>query len=399
MIKSSVVSLKDLCKTYKLYDSPADRIKESLLSFKKCYHQDYKALDNISFEIQRGESVGVIGKNGSGKSTLLKILAGIATPTSGNVIVKGRVSALLELGAGFNPDLSGLENVYFNGMLLGLSRKEIDQRVDDILSFADIGDFIYQPVKTYSSGMFVRLAFSVAVNVDPEILIIDEALSVGDSSFQEKCYKRISDLKTNSTVILVTHDMSAIQAMCSRAIVLHRGQLYHDGTPYEATLQYFKLNKSITPQNSGYKSEGKVNLESLRFYNSQHEPTTELESEQTFFAEVELEFNEDVTDLAIGILFRNVYGLKLFGLHSFTQCGHDFGQIPAGTHMKVRFKSFMPLVAGTYLVSVGVTKQFSIENYEHLLFFERFCEVDVYGGKSIYGIFANRHVELEVSDK
>lgn len=397
MIKNSVVSLQDLCKTYKLYNSPIDRVKESLISFRKCYHREFKALDNISCEIQRGESVGVIGKNGSGKSTLLKILASIITPTSGKVTVNGRVSALLELGAGFNPELSGMENVYFNGMLLGLSRKEIDKRIDDILSFADINDFIYQPVKTYSSGMFVRLAFSVAVNVDPEILIIDEALSVGDSSFQEKCFKKISDLKKNSTVILVTHDMSAIQAMCSRAIVLHSGQVYHDGTPYEATLQYFKLNKNIATQNDVYKTEGKVNLKSLSFYNAQHQPTTELESEQLFFGEVELEFNEDVTDLAIGILFRNVYGLKLFGLHSFTQCGHDFGRIPAGTHMKARFKSFMPLVAGTYLVSVGVTKQFSIEHYEHLVFHERLCEVDVYGGKSIYGIFSNRHVELDVS--
>ena len=189
------ISVKHLTKIYKLYDKPMDRLKESLgLTRKKKYREHY-ALNDVSFDVLRGETVGIIGTNGSGKSTILKIITGVLNATQGEVIVNGRISALLELGAGFNMEYSGLENVYLNGTMIGFSREEIDKKLDDILAFADIGDFIHQPVKTYSSGMFVRLAFAVAINIEPEILIVDEALSVGDVFFQAKCYKKFEDFK------------------------------------------------------------------------------------------------------------------------------------------------------------------------------------------------------------
>ena len=194
-MQDTTILVNGISKIYKLYEKPIDRLKESLHPFKKKYHKEFYALKDITFEIEKGETVGIIGKNGSGKSTLLKIITGVLSPTNGSTTVKGKVSALLELGAGFNPEFTGLQNIYLNGTMMGYTKEEIDQRVGAILEFADIGDFIYQPVKTYSSGMFVRLAFAVAINVDPDILIVDEALSVGDIFFQLKCYKKFEEYK------------------------------------------------------------------------------------------------------------------------------------------------------------------------------------------------------------
>ena len=187
--KENAISVRDVTKVYRLYDKPIDRLKESVSISHKNYHRDFYALKGLSFQVKKGETVGIIGTNGSGKSTILKIITGVLTPTSGQVDVDGKISALLELGAGFNMDYTGIENVYMNGTMMGYTKKEMDAKLQDILDFAEIGDFVYQPVKTYSSGMFVRLAFALAINVDPEILIVDEALSVGDVFFQSKCYR------------------------------------------------------------------------------------------------------------------------------------------------------------------------------------------------------------------
>lgn len=188
------IKIKDLTKCYKIYNKPSDRLKESLDPFRKKYHRDFFALNNVCFNVKRGETVGIIGKNGSGKSTLLKLITGVLTPTDGNIIVNGKISALLELGAGFNPEFTGIENIYMNGTIMGFSKVEMDKKLQDIIDFADIGDFINQPVKMYSSGMFARLAFAVAINIEPDILIVDEALSVGDVFFQNKCFKKFSSL-------------------------------------------------------------------------------------------------------------------------------------------------------------------------------------------------------------
>lgn len=236
------IQVESLTKAYKLYESPLHRLKESIHPLRKKYHRDFYALHDINFEVKRGETLGIIGKNGCGKSTLLKIIAGVLTPTSGSVHIKGKVSALLELGAGFNPELTGMENIYFSGTVMGLSRAEMDTIVDRIVEFADIGEFIYQPVKMYSSGMFVRLAFAVATCVSPEILIVDEALSVGDIFFQQKCHELMENLMRNGTsVILVSHDMAAIEKYSTSVMVLDCGKTIFKGHPNEGVQHYYEL--------------------------------------------------------------------------------------------------------------------------------------------------------------
>lgn len=240
MSDTIAIKVENLTKVYKLYKSPVDRLKEALSPIRRKYHSDFHALNNVSFEIGKGQTVGILGKNGAGKSTLLKILTGVLTPTSGSVSVNGKVSALLELGAGFNHELSGMENVYFNGMLMGYTREELNSRLNEILSFADIGEFIHQPVKTYSSGMFVRLAFSVAINVSPDILIVDEALSVGDMFFQSKCIAKMKKMiDSGVTVLFVSHNTVSITNLCKNAILLQDGAIIANDASAKVVDMYF----------------------------------------------------------------------------------------------------------------------------------------------------------------
>ena len=228
------IKVDQVSKMYKLYDRPMDRLKESLGLTRKKKYREHWALNKVSFEVKKGETIGIIGTNGSGKSTILKIITGVLNPTEGEVTIDGRISALLELGAGFNMEYTGIENVYLNGMMIGFTKEEIDERLDDILKFADIGDFVNQPCKTYSSGMFVRLAFAVAINIDPEILIVDEALSVGDVFFQSKCYKKFEEFKEQGkTIIFVSHDLSSISKYCDRVVLLNKGDKMAEGAPKE----------------------------------------------------------------------------------------------------------------------------------------------------------------------
>jgi ABC-type polysaccharide/polyol phosphate transport system ATPase subunit len=241
-LDSSEITIKveHLGKVYRLYNSPIDRLKEAIHPFRKKYHKDFFALHDISFEVKKGEAIGIIGKNGSGKSTLLKLITGVLSPSSGNVTVNGRVSSLLELGAGFNPELNGIENIYFYGTINGFSKEEMDSRLESILAFADIGEFVFQPVKSYSSGMYVRLAFAVAIQIDPGILIIDEALSVGDIFFQQKCHARMEELeKKGTTLLFVSHDLSSIEKYCKKVILLKNGRIDFLGDPKEATLKFY----------------------------------------------------------------------------------------------------------------------------------------------------------------
>ncbi|MCM1025741.1 MAG: ABC transporter ATP-binding protein [Roseburia sp.] len=236
------IEVLDVVKVYKLYDKPRDRVKEAFGFGKRQMYKPHYALNGVSMCIFRGETVGIIGTNGSGKSTILKIITGVLTPTSGTVNVDGRISALLELGAGFNQEYNGIENIYLNGTMMGFSEKEIDERLPDILEFADIGDYVYQPVKTYSSGMFVRLAFAVAINIDPEILIVDEALSVGDVFFQAKCYHKFEEFKKlGKTIVFVSHDLSSISKYCDRVFLLNKGTLLGEGSPKEMIDAYKRV--------------------------------------------------------------------------------------------------------------------------------------------------------------
>ena len=275
------VSVRNLGKSYRLWNTPQDRLKQPLRSMfarwlpipHKEYFNEFWALRDINFDVKKGETLGIIGRNGSGKSTLLQILCGTLAPTCGSYETRGRVSALLELGSGFNPEFSGRDNVYMNAAILGLSKEEIDERYESIVEFADIGQFIDQPVKTYSSGMYVRLAFAVAINVDPDILVVDEALSVGDVFFQQKCFQHIREMVHDRTTLLfVTHDMAAMRNLCDRAILLQDGASIFDGPPEETASRYFtqfsgKAEKSLPKKdarNVHCQEENKLQIELLK---------------------------------------------------------------------------------------------------------------------------------------
>lgn len=254
MQNSIAIKVENVSKTYKLYEKPIDRLKEAVSVTRKCYHKEFYALNDISFEVKRGETVGIIGTNGSGKSTLLKILTGVLNATAGLVEVDGKISALLELGAGFNSEYTGIENIYLNGTIMGYTRAEIEKKIPQIIEFADIGDFINQPVKTYSSGMFVRLAFATQIYSDPDVLIVDEALSVGDIRFQQKCYRAMEQLMKDKTVVLVTHDTAAVARFCKRVLWINKGEILFDGQVKEGLEKYqeYLINQDILDH--GYKS-------------------------------------------------------------------------------------------------------------------------------------------------
>ncbi len=242
MNSNTAIKVENLTKIYHLYDKPQDRLKEALNPFKKSYHHDFYALNDVSFEIKKGETVGIIGKNGAGKSTLLKMITGVLTPTSGNVQVKGKIASLLELGAGFNPEMTGLENIYLNGTLMGFTHEEMANKVGAILEFADIGEFIHQQTKTYSSGMFARLAFSVAINVKPDILIVDEALSVGDLAFQMRCLRQMQLMQESGiTILFVTHDTGVLQKFCTRGLLIDNGTLLKNSSVVSTINSYREL--------------------------------------------------------------------------------------------------------------------------------------------------------------
>ena len=268
-----VIDVHDVTKIYRLYDKPIDRLKEAISLTHKNYHRDFYALNHIDFQVKKGEAVGIIGTNGSGKSTILKIITGVLTPSQGSVNIRGIICALLELGAGFNQDYTGIENIYMNGTMMGFTREQMDQKLPEILEFADIGDFVYQPVKSYSSGMFVRLAFALYVAMDPEILIVDEALSVGDVFFQAKCYHRMDELRQKGTTILmVTHDLGSVMKYCDRVILLNKGEKIDEGAPGAMVDLYKKIlagrfdKEKDLPQSTagdGDVAQDKTNVESL----------------------------------------------------------------------------------------------------------------------------------------
>lgn len=241
-MQEKVIEIKNITKTYKLYNKPSDRLRENFSLTHKSYHRDHNALQGINLDVYKGECVGIIGTNGSGKSTLLKIVTGVVSPTSGTMEINGKISALLELGAGFNQEYTGIENIYLNGTMVGFTKEEMDKKLQSIIDFAEIGDFIYQPVKTYSSGMFARLAFAVAINVEPDILIVDEALSVGDIFFQSKCYQKFMDFKeAGKTILFVSHDLSSIIKYCDRSLLIHQGRQIAVGKSSEIVDIYKKI--------------------------------------------------------------------------------------------------------------------------------------------------------------
>ena len=412
----NVISVRDLSKVYRLYDKPIDRLKESLNIFHKSYHKEYYALNNLSFDINRGETVGIIGINGAGKSTLLKIITGVLTPSGGTIDVKGKISALLELGAGFNMEYTGIENIYLNGTMMGFSREEVDKKLDDILSFADIGDFVYQPVKTYSSGMFVRLAFAVAINVEPDILVIDEALSVGDVFFQQKCYKKIKELAGKSTVLIVSHDLNAMTKFCERIIVMSAGQKVFDGEPNEAIAKYFKLKQGTLrtekkstelndnnfemyklPDENSYSGKMDVVIEKY-FYSIDNEPFSEVcQKDDEFKVSLVINSYIDIDSPIIGYQIRDKYGNEVFGETSLTSPVEQ-SVIKKGRNV-INFTFEWPEIReGDYFVTLGIGNGTEVLNQVEECWINNAIHITATThGKTIFGIFNNNMKEFDIS--
>jgi len=379
-------------KIYPLYNSPRDRLKEALHPKRKKFHNDFYALKDINFEIKKGETIGIIGQNGSGKSTLLKILSSVLTPSSGNCIVNGKVSSLLELGTGFNPELTGIENIYFNGTILGFTKEEMDTKLDDIVSFADIGEFVNQPVKMYSSGMYVRLAFAVAIQVDPDILIVDEALSVGDARFQVKSMSRmLKFVESGKTVIFVSHDTIAVKTLCKRAILLDKGKILKDSDA-SSVVDYYN-NMVINDMNKGVEdllnpvstnvgvltpkeefildddnpiilgensfNTGHIELLAVQVFNSQQQQTETVISEEDITIVCKVKALMDIEDPHYGFMIKNKLGLSAFETNTYCM-GIKNNLLKKGETVIVEFSMNCNLSPELYSITFG----FSSKGYD-----------------------------------
>ena len=390
MKENAAIRVEHLTKMYKLYDRPSDRLKESLgLTRKKCYREHY-ALRDVNFTVNKGETIGIIGTNGAGKSTILKVITGVLTPTEGKVIVDGRISALLELGAGFNMEYTGIENIYLNGTMIGFSEEEIDARLSDILAFADIGDFVNQPVKVYSSGMFVRLAFAVAINIDPEILIVDEALSVGDVFFQAKCYRKFEEFKKEGkTILFVSHDLGSISKYCDRVVLLDHGTKLDEGSPKEMVDLYKRVlvhqapgeGKEEQPKaevqaaerlfagesqevrwlsphemNPGVLEYGDKRGEMTGFQvlDAQGLPTTTIEKGTEFTMKVRVLYHEEISDPIFAFTIKDMRGTEITGTNTMFERISIPVRKPGETDV-VSFTQRADLQGGEYLISFGLT--------------------------------------------
>lgn len=375
------IQVKNVSKVYKLYNRPADRLIDTFGLPGKKRFQEHVALKDISFKVRKGETLGIIGTNGSGKSTILKIITGVLNPTGGEVVIDGRISALLELGAGFNMEYTGIQNVYLNGMMMGFSDAEIDAKLQNILEFADIGEFVNQPVRTYSSGMFVRLAFAVAINIDPEILIVDEALSVGDVFFQAKCYKKFEEFKEQGkTIIFVSHDLSSIVKYCDRVVLLNRGSMLDEGTPKDMVGLYkrvmlgaaraeikkkafgsgealeealwkshYILNKDVDEYGSG-----KAEIIDFAILDDQGKFTSCIEKGSGFTIKSKVLFHSEISEPIFTYSFKDVKGTTITGTNTmFENVGT--GTAAPGDIFVASFEQEMFLQGGEYLLSISCT--------------------------------------------
>ncbi|HCA27639.1 MAG TPA: ABC transporter ATP-binding protein [Betaproteobacteria bacterium] len=377
MSSEAVISVHNLSKHYRIYNHPVDRIRQMLSLGGKKHYREFTALDDIHLDIRRGETVGIVGRNGSGKSTLLQLVCGILKPTAGEVQVNGRIAALLELGAGFHPEFSGRENIYMQAAIMNISREEADKRLPEIAAFADIGDFLGQPVKTYSSGMFVRLAFAVAIAMSPDILIVDEALSVGDALFQAKCFAKFREFKTQGvTILFVTHSLDLITSHCDTAFMLDRGVLAGRGSPKEVVDQYrrhiaikeesrqqasfptpaqtalewprtFELN----PAENRYGS-GEAEIREAGLFTENETPSQIFMRNAPFSIRLHIHAHHDVASPIVSFVIKDVKGTVLCGTTTLME--HlDLGPLGSGKRLMVAFRQIMRLNPGNYLLSVG----------------------------------------------
>ena len=412
MPNNIAIKVKDLNKIYHLYDKPQDRLKEALNPFKKSYHHDFYAMSDVSFEIKKGETVGIIGKNGAGKSTLLKMITGVLSPSSGEVYTHGSIASLLELGAGFNPEMSGMDNIYLNGTLMGFSNKEMDSKVDAILEFADIGEFIHQPVKMYSSGMFARLAFSVSINVEPDILIVDEALSVGDMAFQMKCFKKFQDFQREGrTILFVTHALDSVLRYCNRGIVIDAGKMVFDDAPKLAVDAFKKVlsNDFYESKESQEKEElriddthllkdnfkthkaldrygnGKASIIDYGILDYKGRPSDMIDYNSEFSIVMKVKFFEPIIEPIFAFTLKDTKGLEITGTNTqmkyVTTSSYKEEDI-----LTVTFKQKANLQLGAYALSLGcvTVNEKGVEVYSRIYDAILF---NVMGSASMVGFF------------
>jgi lipopolysaccharide transport system ATP-binding protein len=385
-VTAPAVAVRNLAKCYQIYDKPQHRLLQTLLRGMKRYYRDFWALDEVSFEIGRGETFGIVGRNGSGKSTLLQLICGTLTPTRGEVAVNGRVAALLELGAGFNPDFTGRENVYLNATVLGLTHAEIDDRFERIAAFADIGDFMEQPVKTYSSGMFLRLAFAVIAHVDADVLVIDEALAVGDAFFTQKCMRFLREFRAHGTILLVSHDLQAVMSLCDRALWLDAGKVGNIGLPkpvceeYIGAIQETARAPQLTvnaaadsPQRSHSSEEfgrGYSRITGVEFLDAGGAPLGMTREKQEVRLIAHAIATQDLVAPAFGFHIKDRLGQILLGRTSAEAPATPLPPVKAGQTFSVEFRFMLPtLMAGDYVITVavgeGTADEYAVDHWIH----------------------------------
>ncbi len=380
-----VIRVSGITKRFKLYHSPKDRLKEILLC--KQYHRDFTALDNVSFEVGEGETLGIIGQNGAGKSTLLKILSGVIIPDGGTIEVNGKVTGLLELGTGFNPELTGVENIYMNGTFLGMSRDELDRKKQSIIDFTELGDFVYDPIKTYSSGMLMRLAFSIAIHAEPKCFLVDEALSVGDAYFQQKCMRKIQEFRAaGGSIIFVSHDTNAVKTLCDYAIMLEGGKIAMAGKPKEVVDFYqglllkkahvgpseVRVDRRVHADSDLHSdvSTGEVDVTSLRILNHAGEDVDSIETDDTIVIRICVQSRRYLDDPHYGFIIRNSLGVSVSETNTYCM-GVTTQPLSPGEIAVVEFEMTVPLTPGHYAISVGVANRGwgygNFEEYLHLM--------------------------------
>lgn len=394
-MQDTVIALRDVSKFYRLYTSPQDRLKEALNPFGKTYHKKFYAIRNLNLEIRRGEIIGIIGRNGSGKSTLLKLISGVLTPDEGSAKVRGNISALLELGSGFNPEFTGMQNIFFYGTILGFSREQMRQRLDDIIAFAEIGEFIHQPLKTYSSGMKSRLGFAVAVHIDPEILILDEVLAVGDVLFRRKCHAKMEEFfASGKTIIYVSHDANAVNELCTRAVMLDAGNVILEDIPKTVTAYYQKYLfatgsaqdrirdeiKALPGNDGGTGSEGParhkeaqrqaqfiegfvstpnrmnedmVSFEDVMLYTLEGERVNQLSMRAQYDIKFSVHFKTAMRDVSIGLRIKTIQGVVLSGLNLKSTKGKSIESVKCGDLYDIESRFDCLLLPGTYFVNLS----------------------------------------------
>ncbi|MBY4949090.1 ABC transporter ATP-binding protein [Cupriavidus respiraculi] len=420
MSSDTVISVKNVSKMYQVYSKPRDRLLQMLFRGRRKYYREFWALHDVSLDVRRGETIGVLGRNGSGKSTLLQMISGTLTPSGGDIEINGKITALLELGAGFNPEFSGRENVFLNASIFGMSRERIEQKFAEIAAFADIGEFIDQPVKTYSSGMYARLAFAVAISLDPEILVVDEILSVGDVFFQARCMRKLDEFReAGGTVFFVTHDTYSVERICTRAIVLDRGRKIFEGATADAVNIYYKMSRDdpalapppppvtvcgsaaseridentpcvlpaaepIPVRRDHVVGDESAYIEDVYVIDEQGSASLNYLVGDWITVKLVVRFSVDFPEIDFGVGIRDRSGTLIGGAHSF-YTGNSIGPIRAGERHVLTARIQAELAPGEYLLIAGVARHDSLQSYQECYGLYDFCAISVTGKRKFWG--------------